>query len=273
MLQFFKHIFKLQFLVIILGIAAGIYYPQIIDKVKSTFLGGGSVDVHFEIAQHQQVKEKLFTKDELALFNGEEGKPLYLALLGRVYDVTRGVKHYGSGCEYNFFVGRDASVSFITGEFEKFIEDQADDVLTLKSSQLLGLDNWQKFYEKDYIYRGKLIGRFYDSQGEPTKYHHKYLALLDQAKDAKAAKDQLRLKYPDCNIEWSAEKGSHVWCTKTSGGKERHWIGYPRKLFEVGSSNFRCACLRKEDLDTNEVMINEYDNCDRFSHECYYHVD
>ncbi|XP_073828318.1 neuferricin homolog [Musca autumnalis] len=273
MLRFLKPIFKLQFLVIILGIVAGIYYPQIIEKLQSTFLGQ-SVDVSFESAQQQQqYQEKLFTKEELAQFNGENDGPLYLALLGRVYNVTRGAKHYGSGCEYNFFVGRDASVSFITGEFDNFEEDKADDVLSLKPADLLGLHNWQKFYEKDYEYKGKLIGRFYDEQGQLTKYHHKYLALLEQAQDEKTANEKLREIYPDCNIEWSADKGSHVWCTKSSGGKNRNWIGYPRKLFEIGNTKFRCACVRKEDLDTTQVMLAQYDDCEPFSHECYYHVD
>uniref|UniRef100_A0A1I8PY17 Cytochrome b5 heme-binding domain-containing protein n=1 Tax=Stomoxys calcitrans TaxID=35570 RepID=A0A1I8PY17_STOCA len=272
MLQFFKYIFKLQFLVILLAIVAGIYYPQILERLQTNFLGQ-KVDVTFESSQQHAPIEVLFTKEELAKFNGENGTPLYLALLGRVYDVTRGAKHYGSGCEYNFFVGRDASVSFITGEFDTYDEEKADDVLSLKPAELLGLHNWQNFYEKDYEFKGKLIGRFYDEQGQLTKYHHKYLALLEHAKEAKSVQEQLRVKYPDCNIEWSADKGSHVWCTKNSGGKERNWIGYPRKLFEVGSNNFRCACIRKEDLETTEVMLKPYDDCEPYAQECYYNVD
>ncbi|XP_023302535.2 neuferricin homolog [Lucilia cuprina] len=274
MIAFIKHIFKLQFLLIIVAILAGVYYPEILNILKTYILPFGSdkIEVHYESAE--KLKDiKLFTKAELAKFNGENETPIYLSLLGRVYDVSKGSKHYGPGCSYSYFAGRDASVSFITGEFETFVEEEADDVLTLKPSELLSLANWQKFYDSDYVYKGKLIGRFYDDNGEPTKYYHKYLALLEQAQDAKAAGEELRLKYPDCNIEWSKEKGSHVWCTLNSGGKERDWVGYPRKLFQVGSDNFRCACLRKEDLDTTEVMVKPYDNCDTFAHECYYHVD
>lgn len=274
MIAFIKHIFKLQFLLIMMAILAGVYYPQIMKVINEQVLhfGQKSVDVHHESAE-KLVQNKLFTKEELSKFKGENDSPIYLALLGRVYDVSKSVQHYGPGCSYSFFAGRDASVSFITGEFENFDAEKADDVLSLKSSELLGLANWQKFYESDYIFMGKLIGRFYDAQGEPTKYYYKYVALLEQEQNAKTASEQLRVKYPDCNIEWSKEKGSHVWCTKNSGGKQRNWVGYPRKLFQVGSNNFRCACLREEDFDTTEVMVKTYDDCDKLAYECYYHVD
>uniref|UniRef100_A0A1B0A459 Uncharacterized protein n=1 Tax=Glossina pallidipes TaxID=7398 RepID=A0A1B0A459_GLOPL len=39
-----------------------------------------------------------------------------------------------------------------------------------------------------------------------------YLKLLP-------ARIELRDKYPDCKIEWSIAKGTHVWCSESSGGK------------------------------------------------------
>jgi len=273
--MFFRHIFRLQFLLIILAILIGFYHDQVKEVLNKIL----SNNIYSNLPDSQAYRKDesgifLFTKEELAKFNGENEQPLYLGLLGSVYDVSKGAKHYGIGCSYHFFVGRDASVAFITGDFESFIEDKADDVLSLKSNDLLSLDNWKKFYDKDYVYKGKLIGRFYDQSGEKTKYHHKYLALVEQAKEEKANVAELRNKYPDCNIEWSAELGTRVWCTTNSGnGKERQWAGYPRKLFELGKEDYRCACIRKEDLKTNEVMIKPYDNCAEFSKECFYKLD
>ena len=43
-----------------------------------------------------QAELRLFTQQELSRFNGEEGRPIYLALLGNVYDVSKGEKHYGN---------------------------------------------------------------------------------------------------------------------------------------------------------------------------------
>lgn len=59
---------------------------------------------------------------------------------------------------YLKFLGRDASVAFITGDFETYT-DKSDDILQLEPSELLSLYNWKKFYDKEYIYKGKLIGR------------------------------------------------------------------------------------------------------------------
>jgi cytochrome b involved in lipid metabolism len=49
-------------------------------------------------------KELLFTKEELKKYT-ERSKGLYLAILGKVYDVGKGEKFYGPSGSYNFFVG------------------------------------------------------------------------------------------------------------------------------------------------------------------------
>lgn len=51
-------------------------------------------------------KERLFTADDLKKYDGREGsKGLYLAILGRVYNVKKGKNHYGPGGGYEFFAG------------------------------------------------------------------------------------------------------------------------------------------------------------------------
>lgn len=51
--------------------------------------------------------EVLFLEEDLAKFNGEEGSPgIYLAIFGKVYDVTKGRKHYGPGGSYHSFAGK-----------------------------------------------------------------------------------------------------------------------------------------------------------------------
>lgn len=55
-----------------------------------------------------------FTREELAEFNGGDGRPLYLAIRKRVYDVTEGPSFYGVGRTYHKFVGRDATRAFGT---------------------------------------------------------------------------------------------------------------------------------------------------------------
>lgn len=49
---------------------------------------------------------RLLSSSELSLYDGEESsRGLYLAVLGQVFDVHRGHKHYGPGGAYHFMAG------------------------------------------------------------------------------------------------------------------------------------------------------------------------
>lgn len=59
-------------------------------------------------------------------------------------------------------------------------------------------------------YIGKLVGRYYDNEGNPTKYLKSVEAkaargaqLLEKQKNAEA-------KMPNCNSRWSQDEGSEV---------------------------------------------------------------
>jgi hypothetical protein len=52
---------------------------------------------------------KLFSRSDLAAMTGEKGGPVHLAVLGKVYDVSKGRKHYGPGGGYSFFAGEYAA--------------------------------------------------------------------------------------------------------------------------------------------------------------------
>lgn len=59
---------------------------------------------------------RLLSRSELALHDGEQGsKGLYLAILGQVFDVHKGEKHYGPGGAYHFMAG-DPQLSLTTLE-------------------------------------------------------------------------------------------------------------------------------------------------------------
>lgn len=56
---------------------------------------------------------------ELSLYDGQEGsRGLYLAILGRVFDVQKGYKHYGPSGPYHFMTG-DFTV-LITVQYETY---------------------------------------------------------------------------------------------------------------------------------------------------------
>lgn len=48
---------------------------------------------------------RIFHKDELKQYNGVESPDIYLVILGKVYNVTKGKKHYGPNEAYHIFVG------------------------------------------------------------------------------------------------------------------------------------------------------------------------
>lgn len=166
--------------------------------------------------------------------------------------------------------GRDASVAFISGDFET-VNDALDDVLTLGPPEILSLKQWKAFYDKDYLPKGRLIGRFYDKSGQETEYFRKVLAQVDVAIENKRLEEMKNYDFPPCNIEWNADTGTKVWCTNQSGGIERQWAGVPRKYFQPGNTGYRCACVHDSKL--RDGSLKEYDGCDPNSTTCFYHPD
>eukprot|EP00957_Ditylum_brightwellii_P151099 11505542-Ditylum_brightwellii.AAC.1 len=78
-----------------------------------------------EDAEDQMVS---LTLEDLASFTGasmedenddeydeSSSSPLYLTIMGHIYNVTAGSKFYVPGEQYHSFVGRDATQTFITG--------------------------------------------------------------------------------------------------------------------------------------------------------------
>mmetsp|Transcript_9790 Transcript_9790/g.16275 ORF Transcript_9790/g.16275 Transcript_9790/m.16275 type:complete len:212 (+) Transcript_9790:111-746(+) len=115
-------------------------------------------------------KPPLITKEELEKYNGKiKDEKIYLSILGDVYDVTKGAQYYAEGSGYHVFAGKDGAVPFISGKFDDEEAEKSTDVL--KDGELFSLKGWVDFYrdEERYPFLGKLIGRYYDSEGNPTE--------------------------------------------------------------------------------------------------------
>lgn len=242
----------------------------LLNKISSSFLG----------ANAPEEKVRIFSKEELATFKGENTNEVYLALVGHVFDVSKGKKHYGRGGGYSFFAGVDGSKAFVTGKFVE--EDLTDDISELTTSEILSLENWKAFYEKDYKYIGKVEGAFFDKKGQELPMMELYRKKLRTALLEKNVIENDKKLFPPCNSEWSQGNGGRVWCSTRSGGVARDWSGVPRLYYSAGSTQPRCACVRttgppSHDLlskthndqgDLDNPNLNVYPNCDALSESC-----
>jgi membrane-associated progesterone receptor component len=105
---------------------------------------------------------KNFTPQTLLPFNGEGGAPVYLAVRGRVFDVTKGRNFYGPGGPYANFAGRDASRGLAKGSFDedmltKDLEGPLDTLTDLGPDELEALQGWEDRFLEKYLVVGKLV--------------------------------------------------------------------------------------------------------------------
>lgn len=75
------------------------------------------------------------------------------------------------------------------------------------------VDDWVKFYDKDYTFVGKLIARYYNKDGNPTKDWYKYQKTLSEKDRLKAEQQALQKKFPGCNSHWTEAEGGKVFCS------------------------------------------------------------
>ncbi|CAG0882257.1 unnamed protein product [Cyprideis torosa] len=258
------------------GIAIG-GDPLLKKIVKEQGVSSASIEAEDYLDQ-----ELILTKAELAKYVGDKSKgssKIFLSILGRIYDVTRGRKHYGPDGGYSFFAGRDGTRAFVTGEFnEKGLVENIDG---LSFKDYLGIMDWAHLYDKEYDYVGKLVGAYYDAQGKETEYWRTVQRYFGDALVEKDRTEDLRQIFPPCNSEWRAEGGSgnRVWCSTRSGGVDREWIGVPR-LYSERRETPRCACVkdrgdplhpssqRKSRGDLDNPYLREYPNCPPKSSSC-----
>jgi membrane-associated progesterone receptor component len=105
---------------------------------------------------------KTFTPRTLLPFSGENGAPVYLAVRGRVFDVSRGRNFYGPGGPYANFAGRDASRGLAKGSFDeemltKDLDGPLDTLTDLTRDELEALQGWEDRFSEKYLVVGKLV--------------------------------------------------------------------------------------------------------------------
>lgn len=101
-------------------------------------------------------KDDPFTLEQLKEFDGSDpSKPIYVAIKGTVFDVTRKRDTYGKGGSYNLFAGRDASRALGMSSLKE--SDASPDYSTLPETEMKVLNDWHDFFLKRYNVVGKVI--------------------------------------------------------------------------------------------------------------------
>lgn len=114
-------------------------------------------------------KVRMVTREELAMHDGRDDRPIWLSIMSKVFDVSAGPEYYAEGSTYRIFAGRDGNVPFITGAFDP--EEAQKPLTDLTNNQLMNLEIWSQFYvdEEKYPFIGHLVGELYDEEGNPTE--------------------------------------------------------------------------------------------------------
>jgi len=103
-----------------------------------------------------------FTPRTLLKNNGQGNAPVYLAVKGKVYDVTSGRNFYGPGGPYENFAGRDATRGLACQSFDeemltKDLDGPLDPCEDLTSEQIENLNGWVERFDEKYLVVGKLV--------------------------------------------------------------------------------------------------------------------
>ena len=141
-------------------------------------------------------QRRLVSPGELARHVGEDGAPIWLSILGEVFDVSAGADFYGNadgkGGSYSFYAGRDASPCFSTGKNDP--EGAAERLEEWDDHKLAPVWEWTNFYHQHevYEYLGVLAGsRYYDEAGNETELRKD---IVLRAKKAMAAAEEAKMK-------------------------------------------------------------------------------
>ncbi|XP_046874325.1 neudesin isoform X2 [Hypomesus transpacificus] len=154
------------------------YHPRLADRFT---MGAVELCVLFilissSVAEDIQLKYKkdskpvrLFTDEDLRRHDGsEDGRPIYMAIKGAVFDVTKGKEFYGKGAPYNTLVGKDSTRAVAKMSLQP--ADLTSDTTGLTADELKGLDSiFEGTYKTKYPIVGYTASRILNEDGSPKE--------------------------------------------------------------------------------------------------------
>ncbi|EKM80250.1 hypothetical protein AGABI1DRAFT_113450 [Agaricus bisporus var. burnettii JB137-S8] len=144
----------------VLGLLKFILYLVLIIALAGKFITGSFVWEYesqwLQLRTYMPKSDRLFSERMLAQYDGSDpNKPIYLAIGGVVYDVTKS-SAYRPGGSYHVFAGADASRAFATTCLDQ--DHATHDLRGLSAAELESMQNWKVFYRdhKDYFRVGRV---------------------------------------------------------------------------------------------------------------------
>jgi membrane-associated progesterone receptor component len=97
-----------------------------------------------------------FTEESLSQYNGSDPSlPVYISVMGNVYDVSSKREMYQPGSSYSVFAGKDPSKAL--GKSSLNINEISSDYSSLNEEEMKVLLDWKAYYDKRYPVIGHLI--------------------------------------------------------------------------------------------------------------------
>ncbi|KAJ0049254.1 hypothetical protein Pint_16896 [Pistacia integerrima] len=163
-----------------------------------------------------------------------------------------------------------------TCRLEKLRDGLTDSLNGLSSTEVKSIVDWRDFYFRSYTsdvnvhssltpvvrFAGKLVGRYYDSQGNPTKYLKGAEAKAKRGAQLLEKQKAEEAKQPGCNSRWSQDEGGEVWC---ESGVPR-LVQRPIEIALTGKMSKRCVCFEVDQLDQPGLEV--YEGCDYLAKTC-----
>lgn len=100
-----------------------------------------------------------YSLSQLNCYNGStEGGKIYVALNGKIFDVSEDRKQYNPGGSYKMLAGRDASRAFATLSFEgDSLRSDYDDLSDINDIQRSNLSEWENIFSQKYSIVGRMV--------------------------------------------------------------------------------------------------------------------
>ncbi|GMM30896.1 Dap1 protein [Martiniozyma asiatica (nom. inval.)] len=120
-----------------------------------------NLETQIDPEQSDTILYKKYTPRELSRFNGFDDPLIFIAVKGKVYNVSKGRRFYGPSGPYSNFAGHDASRGLALNSFEMDIikrwDEPIDDLEGLTDKEWEALDGWERMFKNKYALVGELV--------------------------------------------------------------------------------------------------------------------